>query len=306
MKIEFKNVTKSIGKRNILNNVSFSFDEGNVLALLGPNGAGKTTTIRLLMGLISPNSGSIEAFGERIDSEKSKNWIRSVSSVQNDGALYDNLTVLDNLEIWADLYGLAKNQANQDIDRLLKKFDLERRSLDKVGQLSKGMRQKVLLIRSLLPRPKLLILDEPTSGLDPQMAEQLVKYLEEYIRESHTTVIMATHQLVGLENFADDILIIRDGKVVTFGKPEKLISERWPQKRLKIKAVDNQNAKDWLINSNFKDRVSEEGNSIYLNLQHGENSSNVIATLSKSIDLVQIGEETHSIKDYYFDTLEER
>lgn len=161
----------------MIDSVSFEIQEGSTFALLGPNGAGKTTTIRLLTGLLNPDEEEISLFGCGLNRENAST-LRSSIGVQNDGNLYEELTVEENLSLWGKLYGLETVVMRKRIDELLSLFDLVDRQKSKVSQLSKGMRQKVMVARAIIHHPKLLILDEPTTGLDPQSSETLMSYLK--------------------------------------------------------------------------------------------------------------------------------
>ncbi|UQS84128.1 ABC transporter ATP-binding protein [Bombilactobacillus thymidiniphilus] len=302
MIINFNNVSKKINGINVVNDMSFSLAKGHVLALLGPNGAGKTTTIRLLTGLIVPNNGDIVIFNQKLNSRKVADKLREKISVQNDGSLYENLSIIENLRIWANLYNIPAKRAMSDIAELLDVFELVSRSDDKVKQLSKGMRQKILLIRSLLPKPKLLILDEPTSGLDPQTSRKLIDCLESYIEEKDTTIIMATHQLDGLEQLATDILIMNSGRVIVQGEANRLINEHWPTTQLKIELDNANKARDY-FDQNFSNNYFFKNEKVYLTVKNKQSIPRIIATITSNVDVIGINKVEHTIKELYFDLL---
>ncbi|EII2010547.1 ABC transporter ATP-binding protein, partial [Staphylococcus pseudintermedius] len=179
------NVQKSLNDREIIKNVSFSLEKGSINAILGPNGVGKTTTVRLLTGLLIPTKGTVEVFGT-LTTDKDFDRVREFIGVQNDGNLYESLTVYENLRLWAIFYNIPSIQIPERIDKLLHHFDLHERKYSKVGTLSKGLKQKVSIIRAMLHNPKLLILDEPTSGLDPSAAEELIRYIQKIVYEKNT------------------------------------------------------------------------------------------------------------------------
>lgn len=145
MIVEVRNISKSIGSKEILHDVSFELERGRTFALLGPNGAGKTTIVRLITGLLKPTRGQIKLFGTDVN-EKNSALFRKKIGVQNDGNLYENLTVYQNLDIWGQLYELEDNVRKKKIQDILLFFGLENRMNSKVGQLSKGMRQKFRLL----------------------------------------------------------------------------------------------------------------------------------------------------------------
>lgn len=201
----------------MIDSVSFEIQEGSTFALLGPNGAGKTTTIRLLTGLLNPDEEEISLFGCGLNRENAST-LRSSIGVQNDGNLYEELTVEENLSLWGKLYGLETVVMRKRIDELLSLFDLVDRQKSKVSQLSKGMRQKVMVARAIIHHPKLLILDEPTTGLDPQSSETLMSYLKVLTEQEKKTVLFSTYILEGLEKLATHVGILSKGRMLATGK----------------------------------------------------------------------------------------
>ena len=214
--------------KEIIHNLSFQLERGRTFALLGPNGAGKTTMVRLITGLLKPSKGQIRLFDMEI-SPKNSDILRQKIGVQNDGNLYEDLTIGQNLDLWGQLYGIESSNIRSKIKEILDFFDLEGRINSKVGQLSKGMRQKVSIARAVFHRPELLILDEPTSGLDPQSTEELTSYLNKLVENTGISIIMCTHQLQGLEEIADDIGIIQHGNLTAFGSASKIINTEFPE-----------------------------------------------------------------------------
>ncbi|WP_290033918.1 ABC transporter ATP-binding protein [Ligilactobacillus cholophilus] len=194
--IKLDSVSKSINNKKIIKKESFSINEGRVVALLGPNGAGKTTTVRLITGLLSVDSGNIKFNGKNLSDDTKE--FRKYISVLNDGNLYEDLTLVENLMIWKDLYEISENDFQTRVSPLLAFFSLEDRKNDKIGTFSKGMKQKAAIIRTLINNPKLLILDEPTSGLDPKSIEELYRLLEEIKNNRKLSIILCTHQLYGI------------------------------------------------------------------------------------------------------------
>lgn len=209
--VTFSNVSKTFDERLVIDSMSFEIQEGSAFALLGPNGAGKTTTIRLLTGLLSPDCGDISLFGSRLHRENAP-MLRSSIGVQNDGNLYEELTVEENLNLWGKLYGLESSVVRERINELLSLFELTDRRRSKASQLSKGMRQKVMIARAIIHHPRLLILDEPITGLDPQSAETLLGYLKVLTERDGMTILFSTHILEGLEKLATHVGILDRGR----------------------------------------------------------------------------------------------
>lgn len=295
--VEFDGVSKTINQREIINNLSFKVEKGKTFALLGPNGAGKTTTVRLLTGLLSASSGSISLFGNKLQQNNS-DQLRKRFGVQNDGNLYENLTVFENLDLWGKLYGLNKNSRNARITEIIKFFELEERINSNVGELSKGMRQKVLIARAVFHSPEILVLDEPTSGLDPQSTDELIKYLKSLVFTKGLTIIMCTHQLQGLEDIADDIGIIQNGHITKFGSSNSIIREIWPTEIYELEAVPNDKAVQKCME--LGDVTKKDGNLFEIKIFPSKDISDVVKVLVDSNILVrQVTKKEHSIKDAY-------
>jgi ABC-2 type transport system ATP-binding protein len=207
--IAVDHLTKRFGDRVALDAVSFEVPSGEVFGFLGPNGAGKTTTVRILGTLVRATSGTAEVAGvtlgggERADSELRG---RIAVMTENPG-LYLRLTVHDNLEYFAGLYGLDGAAARQRIADSLEAVEMGHRATELAGSLSKGLRQRVSLARALLPEPHVLFLDEPTSGLDP-VATREVRELIEALRTRGVTVFLTTHRLEEAERLCDRIAIV--------------------------------------------------------------------------------------------------
>ena len=209
--IVFQNVVKAFGTVNAINGLDLQIGEGEVYALLGHNGAGKTTTLRLLLGLLEADSGSITVFGKH--PIKDGDAVRGICGVlSEDVGLYEPLSVYDNLMYYADIYGMSRVESNKRIDELLGRFELADKKHMPVKGFSTGMKKKVALIRAMLHRPRILLLDEPTNGLDPVSTTDLRSMLLELAKEHGTTIIMTTHNLEEVQKICDKISILRHGQ----------------------------------------------------------------------------------------------
>ncbi|MBI5974820.1 ABC transporter ATP-binding protein [Staphylococcus canis] len=294
------NVKKEIKGRHIIDDITFELEAGSIHVILGPNGVGKTTTIRLMTGLLKPDSGDIEVL-QHNSKHHDFDRVRKHIGVQNDGNLYENLTVLDNLNLWAEFYEVPKDKRDRNIKELLTLFDLDDRKDSQVGTLSKGMKQKVSIIRALIHEPQLLILDEPTSGLDPSTSELLITHIQKIVREKGTTVFMCTHHLHGLEEIADHIYIMSKGNFIADGAPNALLREAWPYHEFDIETSDIQKTVDAL-----KDTYTLDANekSIRIRLDQYRDISQVIRyVLNQNIEVYTAIPVQHSIKEYYLKKL---
>lgn len=207
--LECQNLYKSFGKKQILKDVSFEIDEGDILAFIGPNGSGKTTTIKLILGLQNIDKGKVTINGFDIE----KDFVKSIEKV---GAIVENpdtymyLTGWQNLKLTANLY---KDVSDEKIKEIVKLVDLEGRINDKVSKYSLGMRQRLGIARALINEPNVLILDEPTNGLDPEGIKDLRNLLKKLAKEG-MGILISSHNLAELESFCNKVLIIDNGTII--------------------------------------------------------------------------------------------
>ena len=207
--LECINLCKSFGKKQILKNVSFSINEGDILAFIGPNGSGKTTTIKLILGLQKIDSGEVLINGLDI-TKNFEDVIRKVGAIVENPDSYMYLTGWQNLRLIADYYG---NISDEDINELVKYVGLESRINDKVNKYSLGMRQRLGIARALLNKPNILILDEPTNGLDPEGIKDL-RVLLKRLASDGMGILISSHNLAELESFCNKVCIIDNGTII--------------------------------------------------------------------------------------------
>lgn len=208
--VQLQQVTKRIGKKTIINNLSLDLPLGEVFGFLGPNGAGKTTTIRMMVGLMAMTSGEIKIGGYSIRSQYQQ-AIRHVGAIVENPEMYKYLTGYQNLVHFARMIdGVTPERIQEVIDLV----GLESRIHDKVKTYSLGMRQRLGVAQAILHRPKLLILDEPTNGLDPAGIRELRDYLRQLSKEEGIAVFVSSHLLTEMELMCDRVAIIQNGKLI--------------------------------------------------------------------------------------------
>jgi len=213
-----EHLTKRFGERLAVDDLSFSVTAGEVFGFLGPNGAGKTTTVRMLATLITPSSGSAVVAGIELTPESGLAIRQQIAVMPESPGLYLRLTVAENLEFFAGLYGI--DNPKERILRALESVNLAGRANDLCGSLSKGLRQRVGLARALLSDPAILFLDEPTSGLDP-VASREVHQLIDNLRTQGVTVFLTTHRLDEAQQLCDRVAILNT-RLRTIGTPQEL------------------------------------------------------------------------------------
>lgn len=218
--ISLQNVTKRIGRKNIIDDLTFEVPQGEIFGFLGPNGAGKTTTIRMIVGLISITKGQILIKGKNIKTEFEQ-AIRHVGAIVENPEMYKYLSGYHNLVHYARMVpGVTKER----IDEVVSLVKLENSIHDKVRKYSLGMRQRLGVAQALLHRPSLLILDEPTNGLDPEGIRELRDYLRYLTRTEGITVVVSSHLLSEMELMCDRVAILQRGKLIDV-KPIQYFTE---------------------------------------------------------------------------------
>lgn len=207
--LECQNLYKSFRKKQILKDVSFEIDEGDILAFIGPNGSGKTTTIKLILGLQSIDKGKVTINGFDVKKDFVKS-IEKVGAIVESPDTYMYLTGWQNLKLTANLY---KDVSDEKIKEIVKLVELEGRINDKVSKYSLGMRQRLGIARALINEPNVLILDEPTNGLDPEGIKDLRNLLKKLAKEG-LGILISSHNLAELESFCNKVLIIDNGTII--------------------------------------------------------------------------------------------
>jgi ABC-2 type transport system ATP-binding protein len=219
--IEVKNLTKRYNGPLAVDDISFTMPQGSILGLLGGNGAGKTTTISMLLGLLVPTSGRISVLGHDMAKDRFAALARMNFSSPYI-ALPQRLSVMENLRIYGHLYNVPRLSSR--ISELAAQFNLGALLSRPAGDLSAGQKTRVALAKSLINRPDLLLLDEPTASLDPDTGDFVRTTLERYRAETNAAILLASHNMAEVERLCDDVLMMKQGKIVDSGTPEDLIS----------------------------------------------------------------------------------
>ncbi|MEE8582618.1 MAG: ABC transporter ATP-binding protein [Dehalococcoidales bacterium] len=232
--ISAEGLTYRYGKLVAVDHISFSVAEGEIMGFLGPNGAGKSTTVKMLTGQLVPGEGKATLFGRDITKnlEKVQGEIGVSFEVTN---LYEAMSAEENLKLFARLFGVQ----SFDASALLKRVGLGGREKDRVETYSKGMKQRLMVARSLVNRPRLLFLDEPTEGLDPASAESIRNIIREE-RERGATVFLTTHDMLEADRLSDRVAFINQGKIVALDTPRNL-KQQYGKRALKAEVAGEGN-----------------------------------------------------------------
>jgi ABC-2 type transport system ATP-binding protein len=210
--IDVRNLRKEYGGFVAVEDSTFSVEEGEVFGIIGPNGAGKTTTLKAIAGLLEPTAGTVEVDGQSADSRDTR---RLLGFLPEESPLYEEMTALSYLRFFADLYDVPRDVANARIHDALDRLELDHRERA-IGDMSKGMKRKVAIARSLVNDPDVLIYDEPASGLDPLTTNYVIDFTKELAAEGRT-VVFSAHNLYHVEEVCDRVAIMNEGRIVTQG-----------------------------------------------------------------------------------------
>lgn len=223
MAVRTTDLTKDFKKVRAVDGLSLEVPAGTVFGFLGPNGSGKTTTIKLLLGLLAPETGMAEVLG--FDTRKQAAEIRERSGALLEfPGLYERLSASDNLEFYGRAWRMPAGERTARTKELLTHIGLWERREEKVGRWSRGMKQKLAVARAIYHRPALLFLDEPTAGLDPVAAATLHEDIASLASGEHVTVFLTTHNLAEAEKLCGKIAVINKGRLAAIGRPEELRS----------------------------------------------------------------------------------
>ncbi len=219
--IKISNLSKSFRTLRAVDNLSLEIHQGSIFGFLGPNGAGKSTTIRLMLALLTPDSGDIQLFGQSVVKQQNAT-LDKVGAFIEDPDFYGNLSARTNLEMLGRLRG---KEGGRRIDKVLDIVDLSPRANDRVRNYSRGMRQRLGIAQALLSRPELLILDEPTSGLDPAGIRNIRNLIVRLAQDDKMTVFLSSHILHEVEQICTDLAVVDHGRLVKSGPAGELLRQ---------------------------------------------------------------------------------
>ncbi|MDY0394423.1 ABC transporter ATP-binding protein [Virgibacillus halophilus] len=221
--VSLTNLFMRYPNKQVLNGINLDVYRGQIIGYIGPNGAGKSTTIKIILGLASGYDGEVEIFGKNIASGDDS-YKRKIGYVPENADVYDQLTPMEYLTFVGELYGMQRQHAEQKAGQMLEAFELEESAHVRLSSFSKGMRQKVLIISSLLHDPDLVFLDEPLSGLDANSV-MIIKELLEKLAERGKTIFYSSHIMDVVEKISHRIVLLADGHIAADGSFEELRKE---------------------------------------------------------------------------------
>ncbi len=219
--LEVKKLAKRYGGFTAVDGIDFSIKKGEIVGLLGPNGAGKSTTIQMLLGLLTPTSGSISYFGHDFNQDRRQTLDR-INYLSAFNTLQEKITVGQNLKVFASAYDVSKPA--QKIDELLEYFGASHIRNQRYGDISAGQRTRVNLAKAFLNDPELILMDEPTASLDPDIVDKVLTMIEDLKKQRQLTILYTSHNMQDVERICDRVIFLSHGKIVRQAAPKDLLS----------------------------------------------------------------------------------
>jgi ABC-2 type transport system ATP-binding protein len=298
--IETTGLGRKFDNKFAVEDLNLKVEDGEVFGLLGPNGAGKTTTMRMLACLIKQSSGTATVNGYEINKEPDSSFIRSIVGVLPESpGLYDSLSARKNLEFFAQLYGVKKNERDKRIEELLRMLELWERRDEPVATFSKGMKQKIAITRAFVHDPQVVFLDEPTAGLDPQASHTVREFLLG-LRKEGRTIFINSHHLDEVERLCDRIAIM-NRSVLAVGSPRELETRYWGRTTVIELSQPIQGFIDVVRALPFASKVREEDGKMLVDLDDPDKRNPIIIeALSRAGAKIEyVTELKRSLEDVY-------
>ena len=290
--LELKNVNKTYGKRKVIDNISLEVKEGEIYGFLGPNGSGKTTTIKMILRLISSDSGEIKVNGYDVKKQFEK-AMECIGAIVENPDMYKYMSGIDNLRLHARI----RNIDEQRVNEVLEMVDLKDRKKEKVSKYSLGMKQRLGLALTLLHKPKVLILDEPTNGLDPAGIKKLRDILKEIAHKENVAVFVSSHILSEMQLMCDKVAVIDSGKIV---KIEDMSDETNKIEVVDIRVEDIEKSIQ-TIKERFGIEATKKEHSIEINIST-ESLPEVVKELAMAdVKIRAVIPKEHNLEDIFFD-----
>lgn len=294
--IEVSNLVKQFGDTKAVNDVSFNVEKGRIFGLLGPNGAGKTTTIRMINYILPQDSGTITINGLNVGPDTQK----MIGYMPEERGLYKKMKVGEQLVYLSQLKGLSANDAKEKIRYWLKRFDAYDWHSKKVGELSKGMSQKIQFIATIVHDPDIYIFDEPFSGLDPINSELLKQIIIE-LRSKGKTILFSTHRMEQVEQMCDDICLFNKGKVVLTGNLRQ-VKKDFGKNTVLIEFEGDPGFLDQLENVRINNRST---NFAEIRLLDGQNHQNILKKAMSASEIHKFQLVEPSLNEIFISTVGE-
>ncbi len=303
--LEIKNLRKDYGKYTAVNNLNLTVEKGEIFGFVGPNGAGKTSTMKIIAGLMPATSGEVYVDGINALNE-SRKVKEKIGYMPDFFGVYDNLKVIEYLEFYASIYGINGAESKKVCGDLLELVDLTSKENAYVDSLSRGMKQRLCLARSLVHNPELLILDEPASGMDPRARFEMKEILRS-LKDMGKTIIISSHILPELAELCTTIGIIEKGSFVIKGTVEEIMLNVYNSRPLKIKVLSKLEEAAAILKEIPKvDRISAEGSTLTVAYSGTEEEMSKLLSIliSKNISVVSFGQSEGNLEEIFMKVTE--
>ena len=294
--LELKNVSKSFGKRKVINDISLEVKEGEIYGFLGPNGSGKTTTIKMILRLIDLDSGTITVNG--YDTKKQfEKAMECIGAIVENPDMYKYMTGIDNLKLHARI----RNVDEKRIDEVLELVELKDRAKDKVGKYSLGMKQRLGLALTLLHKPKVLILDEPTNGLDPAGIKKLRDILKEIAHKEGVAVFVSSHILSEMQLMCDKVAVLDNGKIVKTEEITNAQEEAIETLEIRVKNIEKAVQ---ILKEKFEIEAKLENGNINITVSTDKVPAVVKELAIADVEVKAVIPKEHTLEEIFFDATE--
>lgn len=297
--LEISSLTKVFeGKPNFtaVNQISFDLKRGEILGFLGPNGSGKTTTIQMLLGILTPSSGSIQYFGKDFATHRSE-ILESVSFASTYTSLPWALTVEENLKVYGMLHGLKAKESVRRFCPLLERFGILSKLREKVANLSAGQITRLMLVKAFFVDPKIALLDEPTASLDPEISKEICDFLLEQREKTNLSILFTSHKMDEATILCDRVIFLKQGKIIANGLPKELAEEVSGYK-LKLTLTEGLDAVVALVKQNNYPYTTHH-QSIELTLNAQDIPPFLLSIAKQGISYTQVNIQEPSLEDYF-------
>ena len=279
-----------------VNDISFNLNKGEILGFLGPNGAGKTTTIQMLLGTLTPSSGSITYSGINFTKDKIA-ALKKIGYASGYEKLPARLTILENLDIVGRIYNIAKPKRMQQIEILLKSFGIWEMRNRQTGTLSAGQATRVMLTKAFISNPKIVLLDEPTASLDPDVANEVRQFILKQCKEYNTSILITSHNMDEVTELCDRVLVLKNGTIIADNTPEQL-AQSTSKVRIHLTIIsDFNNAITYLQNS--KTTFTEQNNNLRIDVEEHLIAQFLADLGNQNIIYSHISIDKPTLEDYF-------
>jgi ABC-2 type transport system ATP-binding protein len=296
--ISINSLNKYFGKMQALDNLNLNIKKGELLGIIGPNGAGKTTAIRIICGILKPDSGTVFVGGYNVlrDPIRTKSMIGYLPEEPN---LYERFKARDLLRYFGELYGVPKEKLNDRVYELLELVGMKDRAEHKINTFSKGLRQRIGIARALIHDPEIIIFDEPTMGLDPATSLSIRGFIENLKGEK--TIILCTHYMDEADALCDRVAILNGGKIRDMGTPNYLKAKIHGQTMLQIKIKNTDANIDKILHFDSVGKVNLKGKNLTVSLNSRDDISDIVSLLGHNV--VSVNTKEPSLEDVFIYTV---